>query len=231
MISRTTLECLLVSRDVGVLRIFERLLNDLSVSVRTCLSPGRAFESLDTINARLVVVDCDGEDSCDFVHKLWRLEKHRQPTVLALCSDSPAVIAHFVVAKPVTEESAAKSVQNAYTRMLREHRRHARHLLMLPVTATFDDGRSTPVIVSDIGDGGVGLRAEGVFTVGDVLTFRLPLPGAPRQIHVHVRVSWTRPPGRAGCEFVRIPPVDLTILNDWLQTRTAVKKPRKDASR
>ena len=39
---------------------------------------------------------------------------------------------------------------------------------------------------------------------------------------------WIREYGRAGCEFVRIPPVDATVLNEWLKSRIRVKKPLVD---
>jgi len=51
------------------------------------------------------------------------------------------------------------------------------------------------------------------------------LPGARREVLVNVRVLWTRDYGRIGCEFVRIPPVDLIVLHDWLKERSRVKKP------
>lgn len=80
------------------------------------------------------------------------------------------------------------------------------------------------VTVTDIGDGGVGLSRKEKLVTGDVLSFRLRLPGA-REILVQVRVLWTREYGRAGCEFLRIPPVDLVILHDWLKAKCQVKKP------
>jgi hypothetical protein len=227
MNSDMTFECLVVSRDLGLFANFERALRKLSISIQTCLSPSRDFDLLtERSGTDLIVVDCDAEESKELLRKLWRSDKRHKPTVVAVSScNSPAVIAHFVIDKPLTPESIERCLKSAYSRMLLEHRRVVRHVLMLPVTATFDDGRAVPVTVTDIGDGGVGLNAKDAFTVGDVLSFRLPLSGAPRQILIHARVSWTRAYGRAGCEFVRIPPVDLIILHDWLKARTTVRSP------
>jgi len=96
---------------------------------------------------------------------------------------------------------------------------------MIPVTATLQDGREISLTVADIGDGGVGLCTRERLIIGDVLSFRLRLPGTPREVLVHVRVLWTREYSRVGCEFVRIPPVDLMILHDWLKSKSQVKKP------
>jgi hypothetical protein len=53
----------------------------------------------------------------------------------------------------------------------------------------------------------------------------LLLPGTAKEISIQARVLWTAQCGAVGCKFVRIPPVDLDILQDWLKARTRVKKP------
>jgi hypothetical protein len=42
---------------------------------------------------------------------------------------------------------------------------------------------------------------------------------------MQVRVLWARDYGAAGCEFLRIPPVDSDILRDWLKGKSQIKKP------
>ena len=96
---------------------------------------------------------------------------------------------------------------------------------MSAVTATSQNHQSIPMTVMDIGDGGVGLMTRELLAVGEVLSFRLLLPGTDRPISVEARVRWTRQYGAVGCEFVRIPPVDLSILHEWLKAKCRVKKP------
>jgi hypothetical protein len=93
------------------------------------------------------------------------------------------------------------------------------------VLAATSDGREIPLVVTDIGDGGVGLSTKEQLIMGDILSFRIPLPETKREILLNVRVLWTREYARAGCEFVRIPPVDLMILHEWLKSKSQVKKP------
>jgi hypothetical protein len=71
----------------------------------------------------------------------------------------------------------------------------------------------------------VGLRTKANLIVGDVLSFRLALPGAMREIFIQCRVLWGQQFARFGCEFVRIPPVDVMILHEWLKKKIRVKKP------
>jgi hypothetical protein len=148
---------------------------------------------------------------------------------VAISADStPVPGAHVVIKKPVTPDLGVKSFKVAYQRMLLDYRRHVRHALMIPVIAMRQDGREISATVVDIGDGGVGLSTRAKLAVGDVLTFRLLLPGAERDVLVHTRVLWTREYARVGCEFVRIPPVDLMIVHAWLKSKAQVKKPQID---
>ena len=96
---------------------------------------------------------------------------------------------------------------------------------MISVTATDDSGRKIPVTVMDIGYGGVGLRVTWESNIGQVLSFPLLLPEANKSIHIEARVIWKRDFGRIGCEFVRIPAVDLSVLHDWLKQKMKIKQP------
>ncbi|SPF48085.1 hypothetical protein SBA1_800008 [Candidatus Sulfotelmatobacter kueseliae] len=225
MTSDMAFECLFVSRDGGLFRTLGRILRELSISTSICLSASTAFELLGKGSTDLIVIDWEDAECPELMGRLWKGGKWRKPTVVAISSsDPPLPGAHVVLKKPVTAESGAKSFKDAYSRMMLDYRRYARQALMSPVIATLEDGRAMSVTVTDIGDGGVGLSSKEKLVTGDVLSFRLRLPGA-REILVQVRVLWTREYGRAGCEFLRIPPVDLVILHDWLKAKCQVKKP------
>jgi hypothetical protein len=181
---------------------------------------------LENSSTDLVVIDWEGEECRDLMQKVWK-DKKRKPTLVAISSDDyPLPGAHIVIRKPLTPDSSAKSFRAIYQRMLIDYRRHVRHALMIPVLATTEEGRQISMTVTDIGDGGVGLSSRQKLSVGDVLSFRLLLPGASREVLVHVRVLWAREYARFGCEFLRIPPVDLMIMHDWLKAKAQVKKPR-----
>jgi hypothetical protein len=218
-------ECLLVSRDPGVVCVMNKLLYNLSISTNICLNSSRAFDQLAGGNTDLVIVDWE-DDSAEFLSRARKLSGWQKLTVVAVSpTDCPVPGADVVLRKPVTNESGAKSLKAAYSRMLYDHRRHIRYALMSSVVATDDSGRAVDVTVLDIGDGGVGLSTKRQFSVGDTLSFRLLLPGTDRAVYIQARVQWTRPYGTLGCEFLRIPPVDLNILHDWLTIKNQVKKP------
>jgi hypothetical protein len=218
-------ECLLVSRDPNVVCTMNKQLENLSISTNICLSASRAFDQLAEGSTDLVVVDWE-DDSTDLVHRIQNSGRWQKPTIVAVSSgDYPLYGAHVVVRKPVTEASVAKSLKAAYSRMLYDYRRHARYALMSSVKATGQKNQPIDITITDIGDGGVGLSSKEELAIGDELSFHLLLPGATRPIYIEARIQWARNYGAAGCEYVRIPPVDLNILHDWLQSKTQIKKP------
>lgn len=219
-------ECVLVTRDPGVFGIVSRILRDLSICTDVCLSASKAVTRLATGGTDLVVIDWEEEASAELLREIWKSGNWQKPTVVAISLEGHSVPGvHFVLKKPVTDEASRQSLLVAYSRMLQDHRRHARYALAASVVATDDRNRTVPVTILDIGDGGVGLRSEEELISGSALSFRLLLPGARRDIHIQARVLWTRKFGRIGCEFIRIPPVDVNILHEWLRSKMQVKKP------
>ena len=133
--------------------------------------------------------------------------------------------AHVTLRKPVTLDSGTESVKAAYSRMLLDYRLNARYAVMAHVTARDETDRSFSVTVTDLGDGGAGIRSKEQLAVGNVLSLSVHLPETPLPLNLQARVVWTREYGTAGCEIVSMPPVDREILRDWLKARTRVKKP------
>jgi PilZ domain len=220
-------ECLLVSRDPQVICTLNRVLDNLSISTKHYLSPGKALTELRASSADLVVIDWEEDHSAsDLLYEIQRSDITRKKTVLAVSAvDRRIPGTHFLLRKPVTAETGAHSLKCVYSRMLQDYRRYARYAVLTPVIATRGDNQLVPVTITNIGDGGIGLSSRETLVVGDILSFRVLLSGARRAIYIEARVLWTREYGVSGCEFIRIPPVDLDILHDWLKSKCQIKKP------
>src|SRR5450432_2340101 len=159
MTSDMAFECLLVSRDPGAFNIINRILRNLSICTSICLSSSRAFKVLTETRADLIVIDWEGQASSELVGEIWRWGKCKKPTIVAVADlhGAPPGV-HIVVKKPVTDESLKKSLKMAYSRMLYDYRRSARHALMTSLVATDDSHRAVQVTITNIGQGGVGLN-------------------------------------------------------------------------
>ena len=226
MTTEMAFECLLVSRDPGVFTTVNRILRSLSISTSICLSSSKAFQQLAGGATDLIVIDWEGEASSGLLHKIWQWNKWKKPTIVAISAQDQVMAGvHVVITKPVTDESGTRLLKVAYSRMLHDYRRYARHALTMSLIAADDSSRAIPVTITDIGQGGVGLNTKKTLMIGDELSFRMLLPGEKRDIFVQARVLWTREYGAVGCQFLRIPPVDLDILHDWLKRKSQVKRP------
>src|SRR5579862_6308073 len=111
-------ECLLISRDPAVVCLMNKLLDNLSISTKVCLSTLRAFDQLAGRNTDLVIVDWD-EDSAELLTSIRKSNGWRKPTVVAVSpGDFPVRGADIVLPKPITDSSGEKSLKAAYARML-----------------------------------------------------------------------------------------------------------------
>ena len=219
-------ECVLMSTDPHVLRIVNRTLIDLAITTQICFQASHAKRAIAEGGMDLLVIDLVDESSSEFLREIWKAGLKHKPTIVGISNQYQRITGvHVKLEKPLTADSALKSLKEAYSRMLVDYRLHTRCALMTPVTAMDDNNRVIPLTVMDIGSGGVGLLVREELQIGQILTFRLLLPGASKTIHIEGRVVWVRDFGRTGCEFVRVPPVDLNILHDWLKKRIMVKQP------
>ena len=217
----------------------DKILHDFSIHTNVCQNPLRAVDFLADGATDLIVIDMESEHSPELMQKIVESRMRQKPTILAVSAGDcviPGV--HVTLRKPVTPESGATSLKTAYSRMLRDYRKHTRFALMTPVMATDVNNRTFSVTVTNIGEGGVGLTtnidmvergvgptAKEILAVGSIVSFRVPLPGLTSKIYIQARILWTRQYGAAGCEFARIPPGDLQILHAWLETRYRFKRP------
>src|ERR1044071_8935394 len=92
MTSEMIFECLLISRNVDLLRTMNRLLELLSIHTRVCMTSWRALELLPTSHADLVVLDWDQDDTGgELVRKIWSSESRRKPTVVAIVNGTRSI--------------------------------------------------------------------------------------------------------------------------------------------
>jgi Tfp pilus assembly protein PilZ len=219
-------ECLLVTADPTVFSTIEGILQDFSIATKVCPYPAKASPLLKEGSTDLVVIDLEAENSSDFLRQLATANIRQKPTVLGVSeADCLVPIVHVVLRKPVTHEAGVTSVKVAYSRMLRDYRKHTRFAVMSQVLATDDENRMIPLTVTNIGEGGVGLATVQTLRIGSTLRFRLRLPDLSNEILIQARVLWVRPYGAAGCEFVHLPPVDLQLLRAWLENKYRIKPP------
>jgi Tfp pilus assembly protein PilZ len=225
MNSETAFECLFVSHDPSVFGSMDQILQEFSIRTNVCPNASIAATLLTDGGTDLVVIDLESKHSLELIQQICESGMRQKPTILAVSASDCAIPGvHVVLRKPVTAESGARSLRAAYSRMLQDYRKHTRFALMSVVSAADEDNKVFSVTVTNIGEGGVGLLTQQKLTIGNILSFRVPLPGLGSEIYIQARVVWTRPAGAAGCEFVNIAPDHLQVLHMWLESNYRFKK-------
>jgi hypothetical protein len=225
MNSEMAFECLLVTPDAAVFSTMEGILQDFSIATKVCPYPSKAAHLLSEGSTDLIVIDLEAEDSPDFLRQVSARTRQKPTVVGVSAADCVLPGVHLILRKPVTHDSGVTSLKAAYSRMVRDYRKHTRFAVMKQVTATDDEQRSFPITVTNIGEGGVGITSVETVRTGCLLSFRMRLPELKNEITIQARVLWTRPYGAAGCEFVHVPPFDLQLIHAWLDSRYHIKKP------
>jgi len=223
-------EALLVSQDLEILQRMLETMEDLSIDVDVCRSPSRAADLLTNRNVDLVIFDCnEANDGADIVKTISKSEGCLKTTIAALVDDPASgqqitdAGAHVLIYKPLTNHFNRDFRDLVYSRMVREWRRHPRYAVRWLVAAKDSKGGAVQVTMEDISRAGVGLSFVGKLLVGDLLVFRLLLPGTNQIIRFDARVLWNLSDNRAGAVFENISTVDADVLDIWLQSRHGAK--------
>lgn len=226
MTPEMSFDCLLVSDDPAVVCTIDPILQELSICTSTSHDPGKAAGILGQVSTDLVIVDLDKDNSMDLVNRICSLQNSQKPTMVAVSAKDQAIPGvHILLRKPVTHESGLTSLRRAYSRMLQDFRKHTRFALMMSVNAIDENQRTIPIIVTNIGQGGLGFTTKERVRTGEVLSMAIPLPGLAREIHFRARIVWTRDYGASGCAFVHLAPFDAQLLSTWLESKYRIKKP------
>ncbi|MFZ0734873.1 MAG: PilZ domain-containing protein [Candidatus Sulfotelmatobacter sp.] len=226
MTPEMSFDCLLVSDDPAVVCTIDPILQELSICTSICQDPKKAAGILSQVSTDLVIVDLDKDNSIDLVNRICSLQNQQKPTMVAVSAGDQAIPGvHILLRKPVTPESGLSSLRRAYSRMLQDFRKYTRFALMMSVNAVDEDQRTIPVIVTNIGQGGLGFTTKQRVKSGNILSMRIPLPGLGSEIQIRARVVWTRDYGASGCAFVHLSPFDSQLLNAWLESKYRIKKP------
>ena len=135
--------------------------------------------------------------------------------------------AHFVLYKPVSEESAKAGLRAAAALLSRERRRAIRIPVQAPVEITLPDTRKLDGILLDLSQTGMEVLMAETQTPGSLLAFRFHLPDTVMEVEAHGQVAWANPNGQTGVHFLDLGETISTQLKTWLEdaARTSVLIP------
>jgi len=217
-----TLQALLVSTDDSAAAVLGRVLPTFGIAMDRSSDPETTIARIQQQKFDALIVDFDHPEVAENV---LRQAQHlgTSPISIALVEDTAKVRsilsggAHFVLYKPVSEESAKAALRAAAALLSRERRRAIRIPVQAPVEITLPDTRKLDGILLDLSQTGMEVLMAETQTPGLLLAFRFHLPDTVMEVEAHGQVAWANPNGQTGVHFLDLGETISTQLKTWLE--------------
>jgi len=217
------LESLLLSQDVGLVRVLQPTLEKLAIEVQVCQEAKVASNILRTEKFDAIIVDCDDlRGGLEILQELRNTPSNKTSATFAVLNGKKTTTqeaftcgANFVMQKPISALNASRCFHAALNYMLKERRRYFRQPVKMPVEVTLGEkkilGTST-----NVSEGGLALSLPEPLpkTARPLVKFTLPQSSHPLQLEAEL--AWMDIEGRAGLRFRNIPRSAQEQLERWL---------------
>lgn len=228
-----TLQALLVSTDDLAANVLGRILPPCGIAMDRCSNPETTKIRLQEQKFDALIVDFDNpemaEDALRHARKLGT-----QPLTIALVAEATKVRdilsggAHFVLYKPLSEETAKAGLRPAAALLSRERRRALRVPVQAPVEITLADKRKLDGILLDLSESGLDVLTAEAQKPGELLDFHFQLPDHALEIEARGEVAWANPNGQTGVRFLELAEATAVALKSWLQAAAGVAEAGPD---
>ena len=224
-----TLQALLFSSDDAAADVLGRVLPGFGLAAERFSQAEAAIARLQEQKFDALVVDFEDPTAAESViEEARKVGSGRPPLTVALVKDPGKVRdiltggAHFVLYKPLSEDTAQAGLRAAAALLSRERRRAFRVPVQAPVELTLADTRKLEGILLDLSETGM-----------DVLTAETKFPGAVLGFSFHLadgslhaaglgQVAWANPNGQTGVHFVDISEEVVVQLKAWVKAASSV---------
>jgi CheY-like chemotaxis protein len=220
------LQALLISSDDSAADVLGRVLSGFEIAMDRSSDPETTLARIQQQRFDALIVDFDepklAEDVLRQTHRLGT-----NPISIALVADASEVRgilsggAHFVLYKPLSEETAKVGLRPAAGLLGRERRRAFRVPVQAPVEITLADTRKLDGILLDISETGMDVLTAEAQVSGALLAFRFQLPDGAVDIEAHGEVAWANPNGQNGVRFLDLSQSAQDSLQQWLKAAAA----------
>jgi hypothetical protein len=218
-----TLESVLVSRDWQEISVLECILGSLHIGVHVEPDPERASARLSKSKVDAVIIDRDLRGTERLAASLCSSQCNASSMPMLLLSgspghhDLPAGGATFFFEKPISVEQAVRTLSAARNMMLTGRLRYHRQSLNIPVSLTFGSRTNLSVQLTNVSQGGIGVRTRRPIDISGPIKVRFSLPGMKRAVQAKGELAWTDDNGNAGIRFVQIPEPLQRNMQLWLE--------------
>jgi CheY-like chemotaxis protein len=220
---------LLVSRNIQTIEFLCQQMQQLAIHVETACDAESATRKLCRGKFEGIVIDLELSDGegIQLLKKLRELTSHRHAISFAIADTGEQATsafrahANFVLERPFSQPTVLRTLRAAYPMMFRERRRDYRY----PIEArTFVRVETEPEFLAksvNISETGIAIDSPKQLHAGETTHLRIELPGLEEALAMSADICWTNANGRAGMQFVEVPPKLAERLQLWLSERMA----------
>jgi len=217
-----TLQALLVSTDNSAADVLGRVLPTFGITMDRSSDPDTTVTRIQQQKFEALIIDFDDAKSADEAVQL----AHRLGSGLltvALVNDPGKIRqilssgAHFVLRKPLNDETVKAGLRPAAALLSRERRRAFRVAVQAPVVITLADNRKMDGILLDLSETGMDVLTAEPQIPGSLLQAQFQLQDGSLEVEARGHVAWANPNGQTGVQFLDLTEATAAQLKSWLK--------------
>jgi CheY-like chemotaxis protein len=219
-----TLLALLLSTDDSTSEILGRVLPASGIAVERLSDLNTAVDRLRQQRFDALIIDFeDPKSAAEVLEQARRLNSENAPVTVALVAERTKTRdilssgAHFVLYKPLSDDTTRAGLRAVIALLNRERRRAYRVPVQVPVELTLSDGGKAEGILLDLSEMGMDVLTAEPQVPGALLNFRFQLPDGSLEVNTHGQVVWANPNGQTGVHFLDLEQSIKAQLQLWLQ--------------
>jgi DNA-binding response OmpR family regulator len=227
-----TLESLLLSQDLDLVRVIRPTLEKLSIDVEICQEARQATDILIAEKFDAVIVDCDDlTGGLAVMEGLRNTPSNKNSVTFAILNGKKTTTqqafgmgANFVLQKPISVLNASRCFHAALNFMIRERRRYFRQPVKMLVNIVLGD-KSVRATSTNISESGIALMLRDALPKGAKPRLQFTLPETKYNLDLDAEVVWADVKGRAGVRFHDVSKEAQLHLEKWLNDRLEEELP------
>lgn len=227
-----TLESLLLSRDVEVVRVLRPTLEKLSIEVEIYQEAKQASEILIAEKFDAVIVDCDDlPGGRELLQGLRVTASNKSSVAFAVLNGKKTTTqeafdmgVNFVLQKPISNLNASRCFHAALGLMERERRRYYRQPVKMDVRVILDE-KKLKATSTNISEGGIAIVSREAIPKSGKPHLQFTLPETTSALDVESEVAWADMKGHVGLRFSDLPQGSQERLEQWLNRQMEKREP------
>jgi hypothetical protein len=213
---------LLVCADPATIQQMGEGMQQLAIATEVCVDAGMALGLLSRKKFEAVIVDF-GLARADELLEQVRLSPSNRTAVTFAITDpgKPArfdIQPNFLMEKPLSTSSVARTFKAAFGSIVRERRRSFRCPIEIPAAIQVN-GEEVNCHLVNISEGGQAITGSPLLKPGAQVRVLFTLPGQFLRFKIESEVCWYDEKGRAGLRSLMIPSEQKSVLQQWLAAK------------